>query len=229
MIKPVVSFEPERHLYAVQDTPIVVPRVVRSVTQVLEDAGISDWSGVPDDILWAAQQRGTMAHRACHYINKGTLDPSTVDEAIGGYVEGWQKFRRDHGFTPTVSEHLVYRRITIDDKEVIRPAATDLEIIGQLDTYGYIATKKVGDTLIDIKTGDPTDSWAPQTAAYARAYSVKARFTAKRLVVQLKKTGDYRLHWMPIRFFDADWEVFRRALMECKRAQMAAELQQQTA
>lgn len=222
MTEPLKTFAPETHTYTVQDHPAFVPRVVRSVTQVLEDANISDWSGVPDDILWAAQQRGTMVHRACHFLNKGTLDQSTVDEAIGGYVEAWVKFRRDHDFRPTVSEHLVYRRITINDKEVIRPAETDLEIIGQLDTFGRVGAKNVGDTLIDIKTGDPTDSWAPQTAAYVRAYSLKARFTAKRLVVQLKRNGDFKLHWYPIRFFDADWEVFRRALIEGKRQQQQA-------
>lgn len=215
-----VLFEAERHIYTVQDTPIAVPRQVRSVTQVLEDAGISDFSNVPDDILWAAQQRGTMVHRAAHFINKGTLDPLTVDDAISGYVEAWRAFRRDHWAETHASEHLVYRRITIDDREVIRPRETDLEIIGQLDLAGLM--KKVGFVIGDIKTGDETDAWGPQTATYTRAYKTDARFKYKRLIIQLYKTGRFKLHWFPIRFFEQDWGVFREALIDGKRKQQLA-------
>lgn len=226
MTDPVITFDPGEHRYTVDSSPIL------SVTQVLEAANISDWSGVPDDILWAAQQRGTMVHRAAHYINQRNLDPETVDERIVGYVEGWKAFRRDHEFkvghsvrngkNVIHSELLVYRRITIDDKEVVRRRESDLEIIGQLDAEGTV--KKNGAVMVDVKTGDPTEAWAPQTATYVRAFSPKARYTHKRLVVQLKKDGTYKLHWFPIRDFDRDWGIFRRSLIEIRQQEQEAKV-----
>jgi hypothetical protein len=190
------------------------------VTQTLEDVGISDWSGVPSDILWDAQQRGTMVHRACHFINQRNLDPSTVDERIAGYVEAWKAFRRDHEFQVRLSEHLVYQRIQINGRDAIVESPTDLEILGQLDVEGQM--KKQGQVVADLKTGEETGSWRPQTAAYVRGLGRTFQYTHKRLIVQLKRTGNYKLIWYPLRDFDADWEVFRLALIEGKRKELEA-------
>lgn len=215
MIEPVITFEPDTHTYSVDDGP--GPRAVRSVTQRLEDAGISDFSGVPDEILWAAQQRGTMVHLAAHYINKRNLDPESIDERIGGYVEAWKKFRRDKQLKIRHSEHLVYRRISIHGADAILPQPTDLEIIGTLDWEGSIIN--MADVIGDIKTGDETEAWPIQLAAYTRAFSRRAPFTHKRLVVQLERAGNYRLHWYKVSDFARDFERFRLALIAGKRTE----------
>ncbi len=212
MIAPNIHFEAERHIYLIDGSP------KRSVTQVLEDAGISDWSSVPAEILWDSQQRGTMVHRACHFINQRELDPQSVDERITGYVEGWKAFRMDHELRVRHSESLVYRRLTIRGTDAVVKRETDLEIIGTLDCEGSI--KKANNVIVDIKTGSPTDSWAPQLAAYVRGFSATAQHTHKRLVVQLFRDGGYKLHWFPIRDFARDWERFRLALIEGKRQQL---------
>ena len=217
MTDPAITFEPETHRYFVDDG-LGGPRLVRSVTQRLEDVGISDFSGVPDEILWAAQQRGTAVHLACHYINQRNLDPESIDERIGGYVEAWKKFRRDKQLRLRHSEKLVYRRISIHGPDAIIRQVTDLEIIGTLDWEGSIT--KFAEVIGDIKTGEETDAWRVQLAAYVRAFSRRAPFTHKRLIVQLERTGNYRCHWYPIRDFPKDFERFRNALIEGKRKEL---------
>lgn len=214
MNPPAITFDPEEHRYTIDDG------VEESVTQVLEASGISDFSGVDPDVLWWAQQRGTMVHRCAHFINQHNLDPATVDERIAGYVEAWRAFRRDHELQVHHSEHIVHRRLTIRGNPVIRPAETDLHIIGTLDVAGLI--KKHGPIILDIKTGDETDSWPIQLAPYAMAYTERSRYTHKRLVVQVRRDGSYKCHWYPLRDFDRDWGIFYAALVERKRLRMAA-------
>lgn len=208
-------FEPDGHIYTVDRNR------EESVTQVLEAVGISDFTGVDPDVLWWAQQRGTMVHRAAHYINQHNLDPETVDERIGGYVEAWRAFRRDHELQVHHSEHIVHRRLTIRGNPVIRPAKTDLHIIGTLDVAGLI--KKHGPVIADIKTGEEAESWPIQLAPYAMAYTERSRYTHKRLVVQVRRDGTYKLHWFPLRDFDRDWGIFYRALVERKLVQLEKE------
>lgn len=207
-----IQFDPATHIYRVGG------RIVRSVTQVLEDGGLSDWSGVPAAVLRDAQVRGTMVHRACHFINKNNLDPASIDERIGGYIEAYNKFKRDWQLQVRHSETMIYRRLQITGEDSYVSNPTDLEIIGTLDLEGSI--RKINDLLIDIKTGEPTEAWGPQTAGYLRAFSRSAQHTHKRLLLQLKKTGNYKMHWMPLRNFGADWERFRWALIEGKRKQL---------
>ena len=210
----IIVFEPDTHAYAVDGN------VRRSVTQVLEDAGISDWSGAPPEILGPAQERGRAVHACCHFINKRNLDPDTVDERIGGYVEAYKSFRRDHNFRPRLSEHIVYRRIAITGADVVRPRESDLHIVGTLDAEGSIA--KWGDLVVDIKTGDETDAWRVQLAAYVRSLDRRAPFTHKRLVVKLDRSGSYRLFWYSMADFGRDFARFRLALIDGKRRELAA-------
>src|SRR5215469_8663322 len=89
-----ITFRPEGHVYTVNG------RVTRSTTQVLSDAGISDFSMVPRDILQYAQERGTAVHRAIHYEMEGDLDFSTVAPEIEPYLVARRKFMKVSGFVP---------------------------------------------------------------------------------------------------------------------------------
>lgn len=216
--EPIINFDPEPHIYTVDSRDGRGPRVVRSVTQRLEDFKISDWSNVPAELLWEAQQRGTMVHRAVHFINKNSLDLASVDERIGGYVEAYLAFKRDYDFRVRRSEFITYRRISIYGADAVVPNQTDLEIIGTIDAEG--STKKNADLLADVKTGDETDAWRPQTASYVRSLGRRAPFTHKRLIIQLSRGGKYKLIWYSMRDFDADWEKFRNPLIEAKRQEL---------
>src|SRR3954452_1352709 len=75
------AFDAKAHSYAIAG--VEVP----SVTQVLNDLGFVDFSAVPRDILFEAQNRGTYVHTCLHYYLEGDLDLTDVDERYRGYVD----------------------------------------------------------------------------------------------------------------------------------------------
>lgn len=210
MLRDDVTFEEYGHVYRVNDV------VERSVTQVLEAAGISDFSGVPPDILRFAQERGTAVHAATHYDDEGALDEATVDPVIGGYLEGWRKFRRDKRFNPREIEKLVYRRVSFAGADARVPAENDVVVIGRFDREGYVPMLR--DAIIDIKSGEEAESWPVQLAPYVRAFSRTAQWTHERVVVQLRRNGDYKTFVYPRADFDHDWLRFRDAAISLRRA-----------
>lgn len=193
---PAITFEASGHIYRVNGI------AVRSVTKILADAGISDFSGVRPEVLRYAQERGTKVHRAAEFSDQNDLDESTLDPKIGGYVEGWRKFRRDSGFVPRLIESIVY--------------CPKFVYIGCLDREGLMP--KFGPTVLDLKTGEECESWPIQIAAYVRA-AVGERYCMghRRAAVQLRKNGTYNLLMYPQRDFARDWDRFRRALQETRQ------------
>ena len=67
-----LRFDPDSHLYRVDG--IIVP----SVTQVLEDVGIVDYSRLPGSTREMALRRGSAVHAACHYDDEGDLDETQL-------------------------------------------------------------------------------------------------------------------------------------------------------
>lgn len=61
------------------------------VTTILHAAGFMPSSEFIDP--WY-MERGSMIHRATELHDRGTLDESTVDERIKGYLESWKKLDR---------------------------------------------------------------------------------------------------------------------------------------
>jgi hypothetical protein len=183
------QFVPETHTY-LQDG-----REVRSVTQILNDVGLVDYSHIPEAVLEHKKEIGTAAHIAAHYFDEGDLNWDTVDEEVAPYVHGWIKFREETRFVPRLIEK--------------RGIAT---IRGM--SYGYTLDREGvlngRDTLIEIKcTAGVEISWGPQTAAYElplRSQDGKAR---RRIAVHLGNDGSYTL----VPFNDVtDYKVFEWAL-----------------
>jgi hypothetical protein len=87
-----LTFEEENHLYKLNGTGLV------SVTQVLQKAGIIDFSKVPPQILEAARKFGTAAHKACELFDKGTLDERSLDHNLWPYLDGWVAFKKEYNF-----------------------------------------------------------------------------------------------------------------------------------
>ena len=67
-----------------------------SVTEVIKAAGLMPESDFIDP--WYLS-RGSAAHLATAYYDRGTLDESTVAPEICGLLESWKLFRKD--YTPT--------------------------------------------------------------------------------------------------------------------------------
>lgn len=75
---------------------------VDGLTSTIKEAGLirnyDPWYG----------ERGSALHLATEFYDRGTLDESTVDPQIQGYLESWKRFRKDQNYTPTYIEHITY-------------------------------------------------------------------------------------------------------------------------
>jgi len=52
--------------------------------------------------------RGTAIHKATEFWDRRTLDESTVDPKIQGYLASWIRFRKDQNYTPKEIEYRIY-------------------------------------------------------------------------------------------------------------------------
>jgi hypothetical protein len=141
-------FDPLLHRYALDGMPLA-----RSVTGVLRDSGLVDFSHIPPTILDAARVRGTTVHQAVHYYNERDLDLAAFEldfPDYAPYLQAWLKFRSQRTFLPVLSEH--------------RVASRRYQLAGTVDALGLLDG---GAVLLDFATGDPAYCAKDlQTAAY---------------------------------------------------------------
>ncbi len=79
---------------------------VPSVTEILYICGLTDMSGIPDDVLEAARLRGEEVHSWCEMLDKGDVTPNDApDSSIAGYVEAYIRFKVEAGFEVIHNEH----------------------------------------------------------------------------------------------------------------------------
>lgn len=182
MTIPGLTFDTATHVYRSGDG-----RIVPSVTQVLESAGLSGRPpGVSDKAWNYACERGTRVHQWCRY---GCEDGETVPDEVAGYYAGWQKFLTDTNFV-----------------------AMHWETIASDATYWYAGTIDIGGlfprvvAMLDIKTSEPQPWHALQTAAYQRCLLAPG----KRFALYLKENATYKLVEHTNR---RDFDVFAAALL----------------
>jgi len=142
-----LTFEPIAHRYTLDG--IDVP----SVTGVLRQAGLIDFSHIPPTILEAARRRGTAVHAAIHYFNENDLDVDRFGiefPECAGYLQAWITFTQQRHFTPVLNER--------------RLASRRHQIAGTADCFGLLDGHPI---LLDFATGRPSDVAKDlQTAAY---------------------------------------------------------------
>lgn len=185
MRAPTLEFDAAEHVYRVEG------RVVPGVTRII--APLYEWMGVPPHVLERKSRLGTAVHMATEFDDKGTLDEATLSDEVAGYLEGWRKFRRDTGFTPTLIEHKVYN--------------PDRVYAGTLDRAGYFPGAEDAVDVIDIKSGVEHDAHGVQIAAYGLAYVAERQLRTYpgRRAVYLSADGTFRQH----RFTDpSDYPTF---------------------
>lgn len=185
-----LEFDEAAHKYYFQG------RWVPNVTSILERAGYSDFSMVPPDILRRAQERGTAVHKACWYSDQDDLDEDTLDPIVVPYLQAWR-----------IAVAAMSLKIVEIEKAIFCPRYW---YAGTYDRWAY--HPRYGWVLIDIKTGDYSESWKLQTAAYLRAKVKHAPTTANRLVLQLKANATFQAYWFPATELVRDWEQFVNCL-----------------
>jgi len=148
------------------------------VTTILNAVGLGpDLSMVPPDVLTAAQQRGTAVHEAIEAIVYGYFD-GAPDASIKGYLDAYQRFVAESGYTPIAAEF-----------EVVHEA---WRYVGHPDQIGWLGKHRI---LLDFKTGI-ADGVEYQLAAYAAAYNAQhpTEPVTAAAAIALRRDGTYRYH-----------------------------------
>ena len=150
-MKSQILFDAESHTYSHLGVP------VPSVTTVLKDVGMIDFSAVRDDVLLKAMERGTGIHKALEMINKGEAEMDwfeTHRPDLAPYLASAMKFQEE-------------MRVQFIEMEV-RVFHERLLYAGTLDA---IARINGVDYVLDFKSGSPQRWHSVQLAAYESAYT----------------------------------------------------------
>jgi hypothetical protein len=128
---------------------------IDGLTSTISEAGVigdfgSEWH----------MTKGTAVHRATEYYDRGTLDESTVDEEIKGYLESWQKYRADQVYKPSEIEIQIYNPVLMVATTIDRlPGPLDIKS-GSPEPWHILQIAFQWKTLSDI---DMTELiWLPQ-------------------------------------------------------------------
>jgi len=142
-----LTFDEVNHIY--RRYGIIKP----SVTQILQEVGLIDFSAVPKEVLERASNFGTAVHKTTELFDKNILDFSSVSNPIIPYLKAWQDFLETYKIKILAIEKQFY--------------CSKYDYCGTIDRIVYSETLKK-EILIDIKT---TSSISPtvnlQTAGYA--------------------------------------------------------------
>lgn len=182
-----LDFDQATHAYSIQG--VRVP----SVTQILEDTGIVDFSFIPRETREMALHRGSMVHLACQLYDERDLADGSVDQAIVPYLNAWKRFLVESGF---VIEEIEQRGFN----ERFRYAGT-ADRIGRLNGMP---------TIVDIKTNQIPNAIRLQLAAYCEFRRFPT--TIGRAGVELHADETYRLVTIPVKQHTQDFNDFCCAL-----------------
>jgi hypothetical protein len=204
-----LSFDEWNHAYA-QDG-----RRLPSVTGLLKRFGVTSIAGIPEPVLEIARERGTAVHRAIHLSTTGTLDWSTVDPLLMGYLDAWWAWVDHVGYESDGAESAL--------------ADTTLGFAGTADDWGRPTRGRYAGfrLVVDRKcTAQVLPEVGVQLAAYRHLLRVHDYPATHRIAVQLFPDGAFKEH----EFRDPhDWTEFaacltlhNRALSRAKREAGAA-------
>ena len=172
------KFDPERHVYTYRGIP------EPSVTQLLNQFKLSDFSMVPASRLKYKQILGTAVDYACQLVDELTLDESKLSEPLIPYVDAYKKFCEITGFESR--QHFTNTPLR----------SAKWRFCGSPDRQGLLATK-LGDqeSIIDLKcTWKMYKSVGPQLQGYKILIEENYPVKIKKLYgLQLKGTGNYEL------------------------------------
>jgi len=174
------EFNSDTHTYYIDG------QQVRSVTQILRQAGLSGGFGPAH----YAKLRGNAVHAVCEADDAARQDLRRVPREWRAYLSAWRDYRAIAGFEPTESERKVF--------------CLDPLYAGTLDRVG---TRRGSQwpIVLDIKTaytGSPADHVKYQTVAYAHAYRPGQLF--ERIAVTLRPDGTFGVRVWGVDTFTQD-------------------------
>ena len=163
-MSPKIELDPVTHIYRVDG--VVRP----SVTQILK------FSGLIQDRFYTEESRqfGIAVHKACEYVDRGTLKRGTLHPRVAPRVEAWEKFKSEQKFVPKGIEEVFYDET--------------YKFCGTRDRRGEI---KGWNAIVDIKSGVVQPWTALQLAGYA--FDFYKDKSIGRYGVELKEDGTYKV------------------------------------
>lgn len=190
-----VNFTPETHEYRTA-SGVLVP----SVTQILNRAGLCDFSFVEEEIRQRAMERGTSVHWLLQLEDEGALNYRQVPLRLRPYRKAYLDWKMASGFRPELIE---------------QQFISHFGYAGTLDRFGGFpktAQYPLGSlAVVDFKTGESVQDWVRyQLAAYVMRSS-DSTFTAhriRRIALALRKDGTYQVKEFPSNTFSIDWATF---------------------
>lgn len=89
-----LTFEPEGHIYKLDGKRVI------SLTQILDAAGLVDYSGIAPEVLANKAKFGTKVHEYCLWLDQNELDMDDLKPypTYWNRVEGWRQFAEDFNF-----------------------------------------------------------------------------------------------------------------------------------
>jgi len=195
-----LKFNPKLHEYSLKMGDGQY-EVIPGVSEILQKAGITDFSMIDPWILKKAQDRGTEIHKITEEHDRGNVSiPDDYDHhRYYPYLQAWVDFLDDY---------------QVEIKEIeIKTYSRNFLYAGTIDRVLVIEDQK-GDKetcIVDIKCGGKWPSYPLQLAAYAYAYKeeTKADEMLSRMCVYLKKDETYEVD---IPCDTGDTEIFLTAL-----------------
>lgn len=164
-----VTFREDDHSYWVDGE-----RVIFSVTEILEKAGLIDYGFLPNREYHLGL--GKAIHAATQYDDMGVLDENSVHELVRGYLAGWRLFKTERKPNFFDIEEPLY--------------SPKLKVAGTPDRICAVDGKLA---VLDIKKGKP-QAGAEQTAFYQMIYNEGAISPIRRrMSVILGKAGEYKI------------------------------------
>lgn len=193
-----ITFLPETHTY--RSNGVQIP----SVTWILAESGLCDFSFVDEEVRARAMQRGRNVHWMTRLEDEGCLEYRKVPKKLRPFRTGYLAWKHGSGFVPD---------------QIEQPFISELGFAGTPDRVGkFPATEmfpKGSRGVVDLKTGGVYDWTRYQLLLYALGVT-KHIWQAKmlrRIALALRDDGLYQVREFPLSSWNLDFSV----AMEAKR------------
>lgn len=154
---------------------------LKSVTQILREAGLTDYANVNPAVLQRSQDFGTAVHDMTYLYDRNDLDMESLDHALVPLLDAWKSFLCVSGWETAASEQLVYSRRYL--------------YAGRYDRKGIYNGKL---TILDIKTGMKSKATVKTTGIQLAGYQIahdelsKDGKVKQRMAVWLTGDGSFK-------------------------------------
>ena len=198
-----LTFVEEGHRYELKGQRLI------SLTQILDAAGLVDYSAVAPDVLANKAAFGTKVHEYTKWLDQAeiTMDDVKPWPKYWARVEGWRQFCEDFNFCPDMNWCEVPCAVKVNG---MLYAMT-------VDRFGF--SGRAGDpvpTIVELKTcADTEPSHRIQTAGQAIPFRGDGSLPLKRMAVYLldKPNGVGKYYFAQCHEDRQDEKIFLAALM----------------